>query len=170
MPSTGRLNNLVTSDLKNITSGRDFLFVGLNAPLNFALGMAFLYAILGWSSFVGMAVMVVLIPVPAWAATMMQSLQKAKMQAVCNRRVYLKNECSHMSRLMPVSSLSRKRCPFCAWSSYLDGSQGLRTSVSYIGSEYLAADADSLCQSTRNAVPNSRSCGRRSSLNSSIPL
>jgi hypothetical protein len=41
-----------------------------------------LYAILGWSSFVGMAVMIALIPVPAWAATLMQSLQEVKMQAV----------------------------------------------------------------------------------------
>jgi hypothetical protein len=78
----GKLNNLVTSDLSNITSGRDFLFVVLNAPIQFALGITFLYAILGWSSFVGLAVMVALMPVPAWVATFMQGVQKQKMEAV----------------------------------------------------------------------------------------
>jgi hypothetical protein len=37
----GRLNNLVTSDLQNVTNGRDFLFVFLNAPINFGLGIAY---------------------------------------------------------------------------------------------------------------------------------
>jgi hypothetical protein len=44
----GRINNLVTSDLYNITEARDFLFIVLHTPLNIALGAVFLYAILGW--------------------------------------------------------------------------------------------------------------------------
>jgi hypothetical protein len=34
------------------------------------------------SSFVGLAVMIVLIPVPAWVASLMQGVQKQKMKAV----------------------------------------------------------------------------------------
>lgn len=62
----GKLNNLVTSDLGNITDGRDFLFAGgfvvpesryvspdlfstvLSAPLLSVLSMWFLYKVLGW--------------------------------------------------------------------------------------------------------------------------
>jgi cobalamin biosynthesis Mg chelatase CobN len=78
----GRINNLVTSDLKSITNGRDFLLVGLNAPINIALGMWFLYWILGWSSFVGLAVMIALMPAPAFFANQMSGVQKKKMTAV----------------------------------------------------------------------------------------
>ncbi|KIP03407.1 hypothetical protein PHLGIDRAFT_242940 [Phlebiopsis gigantea 11061_1 CR5-6] len=77
----GKINNLVTSDLDSITSGRDFLFIVLSAPLMFALGMWFLYNVLGWSSFVGLAVMIVLLPVPTWVASLMQGVQKSKMKA-----------------------------------------------------------------------------------------
>ena len=60
----GRINNLVTSDLENITEGRDVLFLGENlfpfrhyrdlqsaavsAPLQMVFGITFLYTILGW--------------------------------------------------------------------------------------------------------------------------
>jgi hypothetical protein len=54
----GRLNNLVTSDLQNITVGRDFLFVVVSAPVHMILGVSFLYVLLGWSSIVGLAIMV----------------------------------------------------------------------------------------------------------------
>jgi hypothetical protein len=50
----GRLNNLVTSDLQNVAGGRDFLMVIQNAPVQFAVAVAFLYSILGWSSLAGL--------------------------------------------------------------------------------------------------------------------
>ncbi|KAI0775462.1 ABC transporter type 1, transmembrane domain-containing protein [Irpex lacteus] len=77
----GKINNLVTSDLENITTGRDFLFLLVSCPLQLALGMWFLYAILGWSSFVGLAVMVALTPVPGWVASLTSTVQKQKMKA-----------------------------------------------------------------------------------------
>ena len=43
--------------------------------------MWFLYVVLGWSSFVGLAVMVALTPVPAWVATLTNTVQKQKMKA-----------------------------------------------------------------------------------------
>ncbi|KAI0703637.1 hypothetical protein BC835DRAFT_1262769 [Cytidiella melzeri] len=81
----GKVNNLVTSDLDNITNGRDFLFLIMSAPLHLALGMCFLYVVLGWSAFVGLAVMVGLCPVPAWVASLTSGVQKKKMKATDGR-------------------------------------------------------------------------------------
>ncbi|KAI0775463.1 hypothetical protein BC629DRAFT_1595092 [Irpex lacteus] len=69
----GKVQNLVTSDLDNITV--------VSAPLHLALGMWFLYVVLGWSSFVGLGVMVALCPAPAWVATLTNTVQKQKMKA-----------------------------------------------------------------------------------------
>ena len=44
----GKINNLVTVDLKNITEARDFLFILIYIPLQAILCMIFLYWILGW--------------------------------------------------------------------------------------------------------------------------
>ncbi|KAI0685987.1 hypothetical protein BC835DRAFT_1420713 [Cytidiella melzeri] len=81
----GKINNLVTSDLSNITNGRDFLFLLISAPLHLTLGMVFLYAVLGWSAFVGLAVMIALCPVPAWVASLTSGVQKNKMKATDGR-------------------------------------------------------------------------------------
>ena len=43
--------------------------------------MWFLYAVLGWSAFVGLAVMVALFPVPAWVASLTNTVTKRKMEA-----------------------------------------------------------------------------------------
>ncbi|KIP05211.1 hypothetical protein PHLGIDRAFT_534835 [Phlebiopsis gigantea 11061_1 CR5-6] len=77
----GKLNNLVTSDLENITEGRDFLFIVLFIPLLAILSMLFLYAVLGWSSIVGLAVMIVLFPAPSWVAAETNDVQNEKMKA-----------------------------------------------------------------------------------------
>jgi hypothetical protein len=78
----GRISNLVTSDLASIVNGRDFLLITLNTPLQVALGMWFLYWILGWSSIVGLAVMILLMPVPAFFGSQIGEVQQRKMVAV----------------------------------------------------------------------------------------
>ncbi|KAF7369374.1 ATP-binding cassette transporter [Mycena venus] len=50
----GKITNLATTDLRNITEGKDFLLLSLSIPLTIALCIVFLYQVLGWSSFVGM--------------------------------------------------------------------------------------------------------------------
>lgn len=89
----GRVTNLVTSDLANIGGGRLFLLRLVGGPLGFALGTLFLYKILDWryvthyalyltlncsggSALVGLAVMLVLLPVPAWGAMVIGNVQK----------------------------------------------------------------------------------------------
>lgn len=44
----GKINNLMSTDLHNITEGRDFLVLVLYAPLQFLVCVGFLYKVLGW--------------------------------------------------------------------------------------------------------------------------
>ncbi|KDR83050.1 hypothetical protein GALMADRAFT_866663 [Galerina marginata CBS 339.88] len=76
----GKINNLVTTDLGNITDARDFLLLVLSVPLQICGCIFFLYQVLGWSAFVGLASMIVLLPVPGYAAKLLQTVQKNKMK------------------------------------------------------------------------------------------
>ncbi|KAH8986094.1 hypothetical protein EDB92DRAFT_1949372 [Lactarius akahatsu] len=96
----GKMNNLVSADLENIVDGRDFLLLSLSSsllpapfsagsswltktfslvlyfPLQVVICVWFLYSILGWSTFVGMAVMVALFPIPGTVAGKIQKIQR----------------------------------------------------------------------------------------------
>ena len=112
----GKINNLITSDLKNITEGRDFLFLGQwlvlyavtlyieprdsvfrstanhlwdDVPLcdsgmevSIKITRVELFSPPNFSSLVGLAVMVILMPVPAKVSSLLAGVQKAKMKAV----------------------------------------------------------------------------------------
>ncbi|GJE86639.1 multidrug resistance-associated ABC transporter [Phanerochaete sordida] len=97
----GRITNLVTSDLSNITSGRDFLLLILSTPLRVTLSILFLYSVLGWSSFVGLGVMVALLPVPTWLAARLQDVQKQKMK-VTDARVQTVAEIMSVLRMVKL--------------------------------------------------------------------
>ncbi|KZV67808.1 P-loop containing nucleoside triphosphate hydrolase protein [Peniophora sp. CONT] len=77
---TGRINNLVATDTANITAGRDFLFLVLYSPLQCVVAIYFLYALLGWSALVGLALMVASLPLPGWIASKMQDIQRTAMK------------------------------------------------------------------------------------------
>jgi hypothetical protein len=62
----GKINNLVTTDLANVGQARDILRVVLMCPFQMALSIWFLYVVLGWSAFVGLGTMIVLLPLPGW--------------------------------------------------------------------------------------------------------
>ncbi|KAF5356103.1 hypothetical protein D9756_004036 [Leucocoprinus leucothites] len=78
----GRINNLVTTDLGNITEARDFLFIIVYIPLQIMFCMVFLYVFLGWSAFVGLAVMILLYPLPGIIANKIQQVQKTVTEAM----------------------------------------------------------------------------------------
>jgi len=97
----GKINNLVTTDLNNITEARDFLNLSeytvhfmrcfscmvilstvVYIPLQIGLSIWFLYTVLGWSAFVGLFIMVILFPVPGYFATRIQSVQVTRMKKV----------------------------------------------------------------------------------------
>jgi hypothetical protein len=97
----GKINNLVTTDLNNITEGRDFLFICeytlrytedtsyllifltvVYVPLTVSCSVWFLHSILGWSAFVGLAIMVILFPIPGYVAKIIQGVQVTRMEKV----------------------------------------------------------------------------------------
>lgn len=51
-------------------------------PVQIALCIWFLYGILGWSAFLGMAVIVVMFPLPGYVAKLIQGVQSTKMKKV----------------------------------------------------------------------------------------
>ncbi|TFY70118.1 hypothetical protein EVJ58_g61 [Rhodofomes roseus] len=81
----GKINNLVTTDLDNLINGRDFLFIVIEIPLQLSLCIWFLYSILGWSAFAGMATMVLLFPLPGYVAGKIQTVQVEKMKTTDHR-------------------------------------------------------------------------------------
>jgi ABC-type multidrug transport system fused ATPase/permease subunit len=81
----GMINTLVTVDLDNVVSAKDFLMVGLQVPLELVLAIIFLYAVLGWSAFVGCASIVLLLPAPGYLAAKLQTVQRKKMTVIDDR-------------------------------------------------------------------------------------
>ncbi|KIJ26945.1 hypothetical protein M422DRAFT_38010 [Sphaerobolus stellatus SS14] len=77
---TGKINNLLTSDLEQIGTGREFLQVVLIVPIQLALCTIWLYQVLGWSSFVGLATIIALFPIPGWISKKIQNIQRNKMK------------------------------------------------------------------------------------------
>ncbi|KAF8592008.1 P-loop containing nucleoside triphosphate hydrolase protein [Ramaria rubella] len=76
----GKINNFVSTDLGNITDGRDFLFIAWYGPLQLAICIWFLYAVLGWSALVGMGVMLISVPLPGYVAKLLNGVQTQRMQ------------------------------------------------------------------------------------------
>ncbi|KAF9483581.1 multidrug resistance-associated ABC transporter [Pholiota conissans] len=78
----GKINNLITTDLTNITRAREILYLVLTIPLQICLCIVFLYNLLGWSSLVGSFCMILLMPIPGYTAKLLQDVQHARVQAV----------------------------------------------------------------------------------------
>ena len=100
----GKMNNLVSTDLENLVTGRDILLLCLSSlplrhpalpslltfifsiviyfPLQVATCVWFLYRILGWSAFIGVATMVALFPIPGVVADKIREVQKETMKRV----------------------------------------------------------------------------------------
>ncbi|CAA7262822.1 unnamed protein product [Cyclocybe aegerita] len=76
----GKINNLVTTDLGNILEGRDFLMPILFFPLQVTLCIVLLYTFLGWSAFVGLITMVILLFVPGYVTKKVQEVQALRMK------------------------------------------------------------------------------------------
>ncbi|KAJ6587825.1 P-loop containing nucleoside triphosphate hydrolase protein [Mycena sp. CBHHK59/15] len=81
----GRINNLVTTDLGNITDSRDFLVLLVFIPLQIAFSIWFLYAVLGWAVWVGVASILLLAPAPGYMAKFVQSVQKERLKRTDER-------------------------------------------------------------------------------------
>ncbi|KAF6747848.1 multidrug resistance-associated ABC transporter [Ephemerocybe angulata] len=81
----GRLNNLVTIDMNNITGARNLALLFWLTPFQIVGCSLFLYILLGWSAFVGLGLMVILLPVPGYLSSVLQGVQEEKMKKTDNR-------------------------------------------------------------------------------------
>ncbi|KAJ7139685.1 hypothetical protein C8R44DRAFT_867802 [Mycena epipterygia] len=103
----GKITNLVTTDLGNITESRDFLFILLLIPMEIVLCVIFLYKVLGWSAFVGMGVMVLLFPLPGYVAKLVQTVQQQRLKKT-DSRVQAVTETMNVLRMIKLFGWERQ--------------------------------------------------------------
>ncbi|KAJ7353080.1 multidrug resistance-associated ABC transporter [Mycena albidolilacea] len=72
----GRLNNMITTDIRLVIASKRLLLSLVYMPLMLVLCVWFLYAVLGWSAFVGMAITFAMLPVPGYVGKWVQTAQR----------------------------------------------------------------------------------------------
>ena len=93
--SKAQVMTLMTTDADRVSSLSRDLFFAVDAPIEVIVGAYFLYSMLGVSSFVGLAVIVVFMPINHYASKLMVTVQEDLMKAR-DERVSLMNEvCAH---------------------------------------------------------------------------
>ncbi|KAK7058408.1 hypothetical protein VNI00_002042 [Paramarasmius palmivorus] len=97
----GKINNLVTTDLDNIVDARDFLWVLVYVPAQITLCMVFLYIVLGWSALVGLATILVTLPIPGFIAKFVQTVQNKRMKRT-DARVQSVTETMNVLRMIKL--------------------------------------------------------------------
>ncbi|KAI3622081.1 atp-binding cassette transporter [Moniliophthora roreri] len=103
----GKINNLVTTDLDNIVDARDFLWVLVYVPAQITLCMVFLYIVLGWSALVGLAMMLITLPIPGFIAKAVQTVQGKRMKRT-DARVQSVTETMNVLRMIKLFGWERK--------------------------------------------------------------
>ncbi|CAA7266127.1 unnamed protein product [Cyclocybe aegerita] len=73
------INSILTTDLFNIREARDFLNLGVYIPLHIGLVIVFLYGVLGFSAFVGLAVILAILPMPGYFASKIRDVEIVRM-------------------------------------------------------------------------------------------
>lgn len=94
------LASVLTTDLTMIREARDWLLLPVCVPLNVALGILFLYSVLGPAAFAGLSAVGLLAPVPAWFAARIRKVEVQRMRAT-DERVESVSE----SKSLPVFAL-----------------------------------------------------------------
>lgn len=61
--SAGKVVNLMSTDTVRVSGVVNFWHIGISSPIGIALGTYLLYDLIGWSSLVGMSILVITIPV-----------------------------------------------------------------------------------------------------------
>ncbi|PPQ73481.1 hypothetical protein CVT26_010183 [Gymnopilus dilepis] len=103
----GKLNTMVSVDLDNVFGAKDFLMVLVQAPVELVLAMVFLYRVLGWSSLVGFASIILLMPVPGLLAKRLQTIQVKKLERT-DARVESVTETIGVIRMIKLFGWERK--------------------------------------------------------------
>ncbi|KAF5375060.1 hypothetical protein D9758_000106 [Tetrapyrgos nigripes] len=103
----GRINNLVTTDLANAVVARDFLRLIVKMPIEIVLCVVFLYIILGWSAFVGLAMILLCFPIPGWIGNQVHGVQTELMNKT-DSRVNSIVEALNLLRMIKLFGWERK--------------------------------------------------------------
>ncbi|QRW27528.1 ABC transporter transmembrane region [Rhizoctonia solani] len=103
----GRINNLMSTDLENVTGGSYFLFVLVYAPAQFIISVVFLYNILGWSAIIGMCFMVLSFPIPGKLAQLVNDVEKKQMKKT-DERVQIISETLNVIRMVKLFGWEKK--------------------------------------------------------------
>jgi len=77
----GMIYNLMSSDLEALVNARDFFLLAALMPIELVFAVVVLYNLLGWSSLVGVGISLVTMPLPAYLATSLSSMQKEARKA-----------------------------------------------------------------------------------------
>ncbi|KAF7306575.1 ATP-binding cassette transporter [Mycena indigotica] len=102
----GKITNLVTTDLANILGGIHILMLLVLIPIETALSIVFLYKVLGWAAFVGLAMILALFPAPGYVAKLLKVVQQERLKKT-DARVQVVTET--MSVLRTVKLLGWER-------------------------------------------------------------
>lgn len=89
--STGTIVNLMSTDSNRISEFFTWWFTFLEAPVELAIGIYFLYALLGVSSLLGLMVMVITLPLNHFNAKVFSATQD-KLMETRDKRIALMNE------------------------------------------------------------------------------
>ncbi|KAF7728803.1 hypothetical protein EC973_005429, partial [Apophysomyces ossiformis] len=89
--TSGKVVNLMGTDISRITNFLAYWFNLIESPAELAIGIYFLYSLLGYSCLLGFLVMVVMLPLNQYASKSFSSIQDDLMGA-SDRRVALMNE------------------------------------------------------------------------------
>ncbi|KAJ7461841.1 hypothetical protein B0H11DRAFT_117745 [Mycena galericulata] len=103
----GKISNLVTTDLRNVTNMSDFLLLLFYIPVSIVFCVFFLYIVLGWSSFVGMGTMMILFPISGFASRLLQTIQKGRINAA-DKRIGTISETMNVLRMVKMFGWEQK--------------------------------------------------------------
>ncbi|RUS21137.1 P-loop containing nucleoside triphosphate hydrolase protein [Endogone sp. FLAS-F59071] len=100
--NTGKIVNLMSVDTNRVANFTNFtLFI--TTPTSILIGAFMLYRVLGWSAFVGLAVMIVMMPLSNWTTSLFKKFQVALMKAK-DERVAITNEFFQYIRVIKFAS------------------------------------------------------------------
>ncbi|KAJ7078496.1 hypothetical protein C8R44DRAFT_836696 [Mycena epipterygia] len=97
----GKINTLVTVDLSKINEMRNVLFLFVLIPIQLVGCVVFLYQVLGWSAFVGMALLAALSPLPGYLAKLQSNVQKEALNKT-DARVQTVSEMVNVIRMIKM--------------------------------------------------------------------
>lgn len=107
LTSTGQIVNLMSTDSNRISEFSTWWFSFIAAPTELFVGLFFLYHLIGYSCFLGLAVMIVTLPINHYNAKLFAKTQDALMEAR-DKRVNLVNEVLQGIRQIKFFASERK--------------------------------------------------------------